>query len=709
MKKLTLKTKEGCCRLLAIFICSILLFSFIACIFSTNGFTIKIEDITIDQRGATLNGQLYYPARTSDEDSYPAIVVTHGGGCNYEVMRGVAESIARHGYVVFNVSAYGSGMSELPIYDETDLGIDQFVYGGGPNGMWDAIEYVRTLEYVDATRIGLIGHSGGGRRSSAAAALDCGYLSFNDTMINVLYEQFDQEFTEEEITQDADELAKARLSEEELELYEYIRAEKEEYANTRLKALVVMGGEADAVWPRQTVSVAGYEVQRNCQTNIATVNGWYDKPLYQLSDACKEAMYTDDPQIDQYYVIDDIAEKSTMLGSLKEVTILNNEEFVQAIENRSVRLKAINPETHSKNYFSCQQITKSMMFFQQVLNYNRGDLTDPNTVPLDPSNQTWPFRAVCNFIAMMSMICMLFPLAGLIARTKFFAPVICKPVPTRGPVNKKQFWLISLVGVATTFLAVYFACNGAMDKIFGFITLPVSTFFPLFTSGWSATVLLSYICVGAILLIIINVALHKKAYHTSGLERLNIRIPVKNVLKGLLLAAILFGCAYLMLAIIEYCFGQDFRLWQTMFTEMKLEYWGILPRYAITYVIPFLLIGIATNFTVREDMPVWKDTLIAIVVNSAGAWLVCLINYIGFITKPVGTEFTLFATFITYYYCLLFIPITVIITRFMYRITHSVWPGVFVNTFIAGWSVVAAVGVNMQYTATTFGQLFFGF
>lgn len=656
-----------------------------------------------------MNGQLYYPARTSDEDSYPAIIVTHGGGCNYEVMRGFAEAIARHGYVVFNVSAYGSGMSELPMYDETDLGIDQFVYGGGPNGIWDAIEYVRTLEYVDTTRIGLVGHSGGGRRSSAAAALDCGYLSFNDIMINVLYEQFGQSFTEEEINQDADELAKARLNEDQLELYEYIRAEKKEYADTRLKALVVMGGEADAVWPRQTVNVAGYEVLRNCQTNIATVNGWYDKPFYQLSDACKEAMYTDDPQMDQYYIIDDIAEESTMIGGLDELSILNSQELADALDNRSIRLKAINPETHSKNYFSCNQITKTMEFFQQALNYNRGDLTDPNTVPLDPSSQTWPIRAICNCLAMFCMIVMLFPLTSLLTKRKFFESIVCKPVPAKGPVNKKQFWLISLGSVVTTFVAVYFACNGAMDKIFGFITLPVSTFFPLFTSGWSATVLLSYICVGAFVLTVISVMLHKKAYGTTGLERLNIRMSFKNIMKSLLLGIILLGCAYLMLAIIEYCFGQDFRLWQTMFTEMKLEYWGILPRYAITYLIPFLVIGVATNFTVREDLPVWKDTIIAIVVNSAGAWLVCLINCIVIFSKPVGTEFTFFASFITYYYCLLFIPITVVITRFMYRLTHSVWPGAIVNTLIAGWSIVGAVGVNMQYTATTFGQLFFGF
>ena len=91
-EKLTLSTKEGCRRLFALFICIILLFSFVACVFSTSAFKVKIEKITTDVRGATLNGELYYPAKTSDEDKLPGIVVSHGGGCTYGVIRGLQRS-----------------------------------------------------------------------------------------------------------------------------------------------------------------------------------------------------------------------------------------------------------------------------------------------------------------------------------------------------------------------------------------------------------------------------------------------------------------------------------------------------------------------------------------------------------------------------------------------------------------------------------------
>ena len=124
MKKLTLKSKEGAWKLLSIFIVAIILCGFIARMFSSSGGTIKISRVTYDSRGATANADLYYPAGVSDKDSLPAVLVAHGGGVSKGVVQGMAEELARRGYVVLNVDAYGSGLSEQPKYDEGGQGID---------------------------------------------------------------------------------------------------------------------------------------------------------------------------------------------------------------------------------------------------------------------------------------------------------------------------------------------------------------------------------------------------------------------------------------------------------------------------------------------------------------------------------------------------------------------------------------------------------
>ena len=206
-KKFTLSTISGCLRLVGLFLIIILVSSFFARLVSTSGGKIRVKQITFDARGANLNGELYYPAGTSDRDSLPAIIVTHGGGCTYGVTRGIAQELSRRGFVVLNVSVYGAGLSEQPIYDDNGMGLDKFDIMNTPFGLLDTLNYVRTLKFVDQNRIGMVGHSMGSRRTSNTAILDCGYYTFNDIMINVLYETFGQKFQEDEITINSDDLA----------------------------------------------------------------------------------------------------------------------------------------------------------------------------------------------------------------------------------------------------------------------------------------------------------------------------------------------------------------------------------------------------------------------------------------------------------------------------------------------------------------------
>ena len=122
MKKLTLKTKEGCLKLTAIFIVVLMLSALIARAFQNDFGKIKVEQVTFDSRGAAINAELYYPVGTNDTDSLPGIVVTHGGGCALGVTKGIAAELARRGFVVLNVSAYGTGLSDQPDYDESGQG-----------------------------------------------------------------------------------------------------------------------------------------------------------------------------------------------------------------------------------------------------------------------------------------------------------------------------------------------------------------------------------------------------------------------------------------------------------------------------------------------------------------------------------------------------------------------------------------------------------
>lgn len=714
-KYFTLATKKGCRHLLTLAACIILVFSFIACVFSSSGFTVKIEHITIDARGATLNGELYYPAATSDKDKLPAVIVAHGGGCAYGVVRGLAEELARRGFVVFNVSAYGSGLSEQPMYDESGEGING-VSGRGTaaHGMKDAIDFVRSLKFVDATRIGITGHSAGGRRSAYATDLDCGWLSYNDQMINILCDTFGQSFTEDEIEKNADTLAAERLDAKDLEFYNYLAQGVHETINTRVRAVLSLGMKEYKLIERQEITVGGYKVMRNCQVNVGYNIGQWDSYCNLITDEkAEDGWYTNGKTIDtdKWFVLNDAAESSTQIGDFRDVSVYASDAFKTAVENKTLRMITEPAETHSKNFLSNKTNANACEFFTAVFAYNRGEISDPNTIPLASTNQIWGWGRACSAIAMLAMLAMMVPLASLLMKTEFFAPCIEKPIARVSKFNKKNYWLWAALIAFGSFWCIYYPCqsNSPVFKYFGVFNLPTNSFFPLYISGWSATQLLSYLSVLAIICLASWSIINKKKYGSTDLKTLNVGMKFKNVMKSLLLGCILLATGYLMLSIIEYFFNQDFRLWQTMFTEMKLEYWGILPRYFATFVPCFIILGMAVNYNVRNDIPEWRDTLNTVVINSVGIWVCCLINYFYMMNKTPGGDAQFFASFITYYYTLLYVPITVFISRKFFKLTNSIWLGVFVNSLFAAWFLVSSTGINFAYAGTTFAQIFFGF
>ena len=130
----------------------------------TNGGTVEVTNISIrTEVGATLTGYLYVPEGASEDNPLPAMVVSHGANSSSESVQSWCLELARRGYVVFSPNLYGAGNSTIPDseYDDT---ISVTTYG-----LYDAVEYVYSLSYVDSDNVGIAGHSLGGGKSMAVA------------------------------------------------------------------------------------------------------------------------------------------------------------------------------------------------------------------------------------------------------------------------------------------------------------------------------------------------------------------------------------------------------------------------------------------------------------------------------------------------------------------------------------------------------------
>lgn len=705
-RTLTLKTRQGSRRLAILFAALILLFGFAARMVETHNGAVKIEDVTIDAHGAQLSCRLYYPAYTDHNDKLPAVLTVHGYVCNGGVTKGIAEEIAKRGFVVLNVSGYGTGMSEMPEIDASGHGRYAQMGFGTDTGMYDALNFVRSLQFVDTTRIGMVGHSMGSARTDSTALLDCTFLTVNDQKLNILHNTFGVEIAEGELYADADAIAQAKLNPDQLTYYQHLCEEYTEDFNSTLKAICLLGTGARTSLNQKEVEVAGHTVKRALKTNMIYVSGEFDSIWnFGVVDANKANLNTaEDIQDGFWYALDEQNGTSAILGRMTEVGVADSPELKAAFEARMIRgYEKVPGITHSKEYFDNETNTLIVNYFTQALDYNHGSLTEGTAQPYDPVHNTWWIRVAFNCLGMLSMFALLISLAGWLLKSEVFADLVVQPKDGpqyKDPVNKKRYWLIALVSAVGCGWAIYFSVKNwskaKVNEILRFVPITGSTIFYLLGAS-----------IVAILVLVFLVYTTRKKHGGTGLAVLNFKMPVKKIVKTFLLVFLLGGTAYTSLLVLNYFFGQDYRLWEAVFTFMPAEYWVYCIPYALMFLPMYLIIGASGNYAIRKDQPQWKETLIFVVSNSLGVWVVCLINYLlCFAGEYTGT---LWCNFIVHYGFLMIVPLTVYITRRLYLMTNSIWAGALLNTFLVCWTMASNGGTNTigTFTGQTWLSIFF--
>ena len=127
-----------------------------ASLFQTDFGKIEYHDMTfVTQSGHELDALLLVPQNATAANPAPAIVVSHGWYNNREMQDLNYVEYARRGFVVLAISMYGHGDSEV-IASNTWWNDEN-----NANGLYDGVKYVDSLPFVDASRIGVTGHSNG--------------------------------------------------------------------------------------------------------------------------------------------------------------------------------------------------------------------------------------------------------------------------------------------------------------------------------------------------------------------------------------------------------------------------------------------------------------------------------------------------------------------------------------------------------------------
>ena len=703
--KFNLQTFEGSRRVFRLAVIAVVLFSFFAYMIACNWGAVKVSELSIDSRGSAMQATLYTPRDANSESEIPCIIFTHGLSCNHSAVNPFAEELAKRGFAVLSVSTYGSGSSET-----SDMSDPSY-------GMYDILQYVRTLNYVDQTRVGMIGHSQGSLNTSTAVDMDSSLYTLNDLKINLLYDTFGQTFTADEIRQPADELAAARLDGPALSAYQTLAAQAEEYFSTRLKAAVILGGNWGS--EPQEVTVGGITVTREPNTNmlymISTFNeGRAGTGQQNLSNEDMMAKFqrAEPLTAGTWYNLDQSTNAqqpaSTVLGTLDDTTYTADATLAQAIEARTTRMIVNQVGGHALDYFSQDSLQYILRYFEQTLQYNGGNITDAATTPLPAQQTSYMAREVLDLLAMFALFISVIALAGMLLQTKKYAALrfdCCEPFTSR---KSGPFWLAAVLLVLGTMAAEYYVAT--KGPTLGFKSEGLKHFLSL---DFTANIHLWFMWILSILSLVILVVfgvLTQKQTGKNLLRELNFRISPKKIGRYFLLSVVLIGYAYIMLAAMKYFFHQDFRFWDNGIKDMLPQYWTLCLRYGLVILPSFLVSALMVNAGRMKDMGDGWNTLLQMAIAGVGLYILVAFSY--------GTVYAEYAAtgvgrapaiaFISTWPMLINLPMFAFINRKLYKVSGSVWLPAFVNTWIVAWSMVSCQSQTGYYLLGNFATKWLG-
>ena len=320
---------------------------------------------------------------------------------------------------------------------------------------------------------------------------------------------------------------------------------------------------------------------------------------------------------------------------------------------------------HPGDTFSTAAIGDAVDWFQKTLTGGSN---------LQPSNQVWYWKEIGNLIALTGFLLFLFPLGSILLRTKYFNDVV-ETMPDPKPATGWGWWLGALLAIA----------------------IPIATYYPMMTSTYIklgpltpqsiTNVVMTWAIVNAVIFLVLFLLWHffinKKAggnFHTYGLTWEDGKLHWGKIGKSLILAIIITFCGYLLLAMSDFFFKTDFRIYVFAVKLMSLVQFRVFLGYLIPFFVYFFVAGMVQNSQMRLDkakgqVSMWKAMIVNILLIIIPYIILNLWEYIPLYSgKPLPNDPL---TTIVMYQFIPILGISAAISTFFFRKTGRIWVGAF--------------------------------
>ena len=656
----------------------------------TSGGTVRTEEITFTTDvGATSHAKLYIPETATAENPAPAVLLCHGYTASLDAMEPNAIELSRRGYVVMALDMYGHGESTLPPdgYSQVEMGS---VENYAPDlGSYSALQEFAKYDFVDLTKIGMLGHSMG-----TAAIQEGAYLAY--AKWTNIYNAALAEYT----ASGMDAAAAAGAA--------YMDAMN---AGIVLPASMVLTGYNYNVRNVNDLTYIGVTAENGvfplyaAPVNMCTIQATYDEFSGFLWGVEDSSQYTTSFKF-AYGTggATNVPSGTYFMYGDASATPLSREEAVTAAASAALTMVPIRAAfsfegTHSDTYYDETAISYGIDFLDITL--RGGEST------IDPTDQVWHGRAACGLVGLIATLVGFVALALTLLKVPFFATIVKAEPKSISTCDKGshvvRYAIIFLICLVVAPLLYYWLIGYPyymQPQWFMFQTKFMPNEF--FNMAPMNSLMLFNLVVGGILLVIyVVVFLIQGRKDGYGWENTGLKLPVVQVLKSLLLAAISFGVIY---AVVYACYafsGTYFSFFKFNIMPMDAAHWEAFFKYLPVWLLFFLLVSVIYNtFTRINNAPAWVNYVLIAIASCGGLAIMFAYDYgtlfatgvRGILTIPgttseewlatVGMSFPPALAGIMCFGLLFILPLSAIGSRVLFKKTGSAWLGGFLTAFV---------------------------
>jgi len=552
----------------------ILVGSIFAHLLQTDFHRVRVKDYVIGvEKQQTLHALAFIPKRCTSENQCPAVVTSHGWLNSGEVQDAASIELSRRGIVVIAMDAVGHGMSSNAI------GIPS---SQDAMGMIAWVDYLTSglVDYVDTSRVGVMGHSMGGSNSW-----------------HTLRHYGRQYYAA---------IEEAKLPES--EGGEEITAEEQAYADSLNK---IYAGFPTGSSPLLITDEVNPYAEINA--NLGVLYGYYEEG--GSTKTTGNAVLIGDSQ-EALVLVNYISG----IEQANPVTYVEEGTYYGDKEDRSLRVLYQPKTTHPLIHFMPNATEDIIEFFTKVFDIKTN---------LSTKNQTFLIKELLNFVAMIGLFVIMVPIAQLLLETPAFVDLKGTEGPKIPALTEKtrKTWNFGiLVTGAISFLCALLTYV-IYDKIFvvdrtggGQFWFPVPTANCVMT--WTA--IMAGWCM---FWFWFNFKKDKKAGVRTD-EMIGWKITRKEWWKTLALATSVIAIVYIIVWFTKWAFNTDFRIWtpaiKTFNADKLLYFFQYLPAFFLFYLSNSLTVNGAMRV---EGMSERKNLFICAVSNIIGAGLIGIIQY----------------------------------------------------------------------------------